>query len=70
MEADGRIACRSLAEGAASLTVESRKWSTPGILIAEVRIRGNAVPHMDKMREIAGNGALMPRFNDGMANMA
>jgi len=25
---------------------------------------------MDKMREIAGNGALMPRFNDGMANMA
>lgn len=25
---------------------------------------------MDKMRKIAGNGALMPRFNDGMANMA
>jgi|GEM_PF-534882 len=25
---------------------------------------------MDKMREIAGNGALMPRFDDGMANMA
>lgn len=25
---------------------------------------------MDKMREIAGSGALMPRFNDGMANMA
>lgn len=24
---------------------------------------------MDKMREIAGNGALMPRFDDGMANM-
>ena len=27
-------------------------------------------PYMDKMREIAGNGALMPRFDDGMANMA
>lgn len=40
------------------------------MLIAEVKIRGNATPHMDKMREIAGNGALMPRFNDGMANMA
>ena len=25
---------------------------------------------MDKMREIADNGALMPRFDDGMANMA
>lgn len=25
---------------------------------------------MDKMREIAGNGALMPRFDDGMSNMA
>ena len=27
-------------------------------------------PYMDRIREIAGNGALMPRFNDGMANMA
>ena len=26
-------------------------------------------PYMDRIREIAGNGALMPRFNDGMANM-
>lgn len=25
---------------------------------------------MDKIREIAGDGALMPRFDDGMANMA
>lgn len=25
---------------------------------------------MDKMREIAGDGALMPRFDDGMASMA
>ena len=27
-------------------------------------------PYMDRIREIAGNGALMPRFDDGMANMA
>lgn len=67
--ADGRIACRILAEGAASPTVKSRKRLSPGMLIAEVKIRGNATPHMDKMREIAGNGALMPRFDDGMANM-
>lgn len=25
---------------------------------------------MDKIREIAGDGALMPRFDDGMVNMA
>lgn len=25
---------------------------------------------MDKIHEIAGDGALMPRFDDGMANMA
>lgn len=25
---------------------------------------------MDKLHEIAGDGALMPRFNDGVANMA
>ena len=63
------IACQTLVQRAASLTAECRKRLSSGILIAEVRIRGNAVPHMDKMREIAGNGALMPRFDDGMANM-
>lgn len=25
---------------------------------------------MDKIHEIAGDGALMPRFDDGMVNMA